>query len=145
MQYWLIKTEPEEYSFDDLIRDGNVRARHGVPWDGVRNYQARNNLKKMKKGDLVLVYHSGKMKEIVGISKVAKEHYPDPKDKTGTWVVVELIPVRKLKTPFTLEEIKKCARHANGMPLQNIPLLKQARLSVMPVTKKEYDFIVSFK
>ena len=137
MQYWLVKTEPEEYSFEDLIKDTNVGARHGVPWDGVRNYQARNNLKSMKNGDKVLVYHSGKLKEIVGVAEVIKEHFPDPSDKTNTWVVVGLKPVKKLKQTIPLHQIKK------EKCLSNMPLLKQSRLSVMPVSKGEFDFIVS--
>lgn len=131
MPYFLLKTEPEEYSFEDLLKDKTV------VWDGVRNYQARNNLKLMKKGDKVLIYHSGEKKEIVGIAEVVKEHYPDPVDKTGVWVVVELKPVKKLARPFTLEDIKK------EKMLSNMPLLKQSRLSVMPLSKKEFDFIVS--
>ncbi len=126
MSYWLVKTESEEYSFDDLLRDKKVI------WDGVRNYQARNNLKTMKKGDSVLVYHSGESPEIVGIAEVSKEHYQDPKDKTNTWVVVELIPLKKLNKPFTLKEIK------NEKGLSSMQLLKQSRLSVMPVTKQEF-------
>ena len=129
MNYWLVKTEPEEYSFDDLLRDGKV------VWDGIRNYQARNNLKLMKKGDEVFIYHTGESKEIIGIAKVSKEHYPDPSDKTNTWVVIELTPVKKLKVPFTLEQIKKEER------LSKMPLLKQSRLSVMPVTKEEFAII----
>ena len=130
MNYWLVKTEPEEYSFDDLLRDGKVI------WDGVRNYQARNNLKLMKKGDQVLVYHSGKTKDIVGIAEVIKEYYPDPTDKTGMWVVVELQPKEKLKNTITLTLIK------NIKELNDLPLLKQSRLSVMPVSKKEFDFML---
>ncbi len=129
MNYWLVKTEPDEYSFDDLVRDGKVI------WDGVRNFQARNNLKTTKKGDRVFVYHSGKTKEIVGIAEVTKEYYLDPSDKTGLWVVVELNPVRKLIKPFTLTQIKK------EKFLSKLPLLKQSRLSVMPITKEEFDFI----
>ena len=132
MNIWLMKTEPSEYSFDNLLRDGNV------VWDGIRNYQARNYLKKMKKGDLVLIYHSGSEKQIVGIGKVVKEHYPDPKDKTNTWVIVDIAPVKKLTKPFTLKQIKK------EKALSKMPLLRQSRLSVMPVTKEEYEFIVSF-
>lgn len=130
MLFYLLKTEPSEYSFDDLLRDGKA------VWDGVRNYQARNNLKAMKKGDQVLIYHSGEKKEIVGIAEVIKECYPDPVD--NAWVVVGLKPVKKLSEPFTLEQIKK------EKSLSNMPLLKQSRLSVMPVSKKEFDFIVSF-
>lgn len=132
MNYWLVKTEPEEYSFDALIKDGKV------VWDGIRNYQARNNLKAMKCGDQVLVYHSGKMKAIVGIAKVFKEHYQDPKDKTNTWVVVELESVKKLKKTIMLNDIRK------EKVLSNMQLLKQSRLSVMPISKKEFNFVVSF-
>ena len=132
MNYWLVKTEPEEYSFSDLIKNGKV------VWDGVRNYQARNNLKAMKYGDQVLVYHSGETKEIVGISEISKEHYQDPQDKTNTWMVVELKPLRKLKKTITLNEIKK------EKILSNMPLLKQSRLSVMPISKKQFNFVVSF-
>lgn len=132
MQYWLVKTEPEEYGFNDLVKDKKA------VWDGIRNYQARNNLKKMKKGDLVLVYHTGTQKQIVGIAKVKKEYYPDPTDKTNIWVAVELEAKEKLKTPFTLDQIKKEKR------LSKLPLLKQGRLSVMPIKKEEFDFIVLY-
>jgi len=130
MHYWLVKTEPEEYSFYDLLKAGNV------VWDGVRNYQARNNLKAMKVEDKVLVYHSGEKKEIVGIAKVVKEHFFDPKDKTNTWVVVKLEPVKELKQPVTLNEIK------SNKALSSMPLIKQSRLSVMPVTESEFNIIV---
>lgn len=132
MNYHLVKTEPEAYSFETLLKEGKT------VWDGVRNYQARNNLKAMKKGDKVLVYHSVTDKEIVGIAEVSKEYYPDPTDKTGAWVVVELVPVKKFKKPFTLEEIKKEKK------LSDLPLIKQSRLSVMPIPKNNFDFIVSF-
>lgn len=130
MNHWLAKTEPEEYSFDDLLDEGKV------VWDGVRNYQARNYLKSMKRGDKVLVYHSGKRKEIAGIAEVSKEHYPDPIDKTNTWVVVELKPVQRLKRPVSLSEIK------NVRACSNMPLFRQSRLSVMPVKKFEFDLII---
>ena len=133
MQYWLVKTEPEEYSFNDLLRDKHV------VWDGVRNYQARNNLKKMKKGDKVLVYHSGETKEIIGIAEVCKESYEDPKDKTNTWVVVELKPCEALQFPVSLTQIKK------EKPLSNLPLLKQSRLSVMPISKSEFEYILKLE
>ena len=132
MNYWLIKTEPEEYSFDDLVKDKNAI------WDGIRNYQARNNLKKMKRGEKILVYHTGKFKEIVGIAKVIKEYYADPSDKTNSWVVVELEAEKQLNKPFKLEQIKK------EKLLCDIPLLKQGRLSVMPITNKEFNFVVSW-
>lgn len=130
MNYHLVKTEPEAYSFETLLKEGKTI------WDGVRNYQARNNLKAMKKGDKVLVYHSVSDKEIVGIAEVSKEHYPDPTDKTGVWVVVELIPVKKFKKPFTLDEIKKEKK------LSDLPLIKQSRLSVMPISKNKFDYII---
>lgn len=130
MNYWLVKTEPEEYSFDKLLLEGKV------VWDGVRNFQARNNLKAMKIGDKVFVYHSGKSKDIVGIAEVIKEHYPDPSDKTNLWVVVELKPLRKLNQPITLTQIKK------EKALSGLPLLKQSRLSVMLVAKDEFEFIL---
>ena len=130
MQYWLVKTEPEEYSFFDLEKDKKA------VWDGIRNYQARNNLKLMKKGDQALVYHTGDTKEIIGVAEVVKEFCQDPTDKTLTWVVVELSPIKKLKKSFTLEQIKK------EKTLANMPLLKQSRLSVMPITKGEFNFIV---
>ena len=129
MKYWLVKTEPEEYSFNDLLYKGKV------VWDGVRNYQARNNLKAMKNGDQVLVYHSGKTKEIVGIAKVTKEYYSDPTDKENLWVVVDLVPIKKLEKPFTLKQIKETKA------LANMPLLKQSRLSVMPVKREEWKVI----
>lgn len=133
MQYWLVKTEPEEYSFDDLLLDCKT------VWNGIRNYQARNNLKAMKKSDKVLVYHSGKTKEVVGIAEVYKECYPDPKDNSNSWFVVELKALHKLFKTISLEQIKREKK------LANLPLLKQGRLSVMPVTKEEFEFIVSFK
>ena len=100
-KYWIFKTEPSTYSYTDLLKDKKTN------WNGIRNYQARNNLKSMEKNDKVLVYHSGKNKEIIGIAEVLRENYQDPKDKTNTWIVVELIPLKKLHTPFRLEEIKK--------------------------------------
>ena len=131
MNYWLVKTEPEVYSFDKLLADKKTI------WDGVRNYQARNNLKAMKKGDQVFVYHSGKSKEIVGIGEVIKEHYPDPSDKTNLWVVVELKPMKKLNKSIPLTQIK------NDKSLSELPLLKQSRLSVMPVSKDDFLYILN--
>ena len=130
MNYWLVKTEPEEFSFDDLMRDGKVI------WDGVRNFQARNNLKVMKKGDQVFVYHSGKSKEIVGIAEVLKEFYSDPSDKAGLWVVVELKSLKKLNKTVTLNQIKK------EKPLSHLPLLKQSRLSVMNISKDDFLYLL---
>lgn len=130
VNYHLVKTEPEAYSFDTLLKEGKV------VWDGVRNYQARNNLKSMKKGDKVLVYHSVSDKEIIGIAEVVKEHYQDPTDKTGAWVVVDLKPVKKFKNPYSLEDIKKEKK------LADLPLIKQSRLSVMPISVENYNFIL---
>ena len=130
MNYWLVKSEPFKYSWDDLVKDG------WTYWDGVRNYQARNNLKAMKKGDLVLYYHSNEGKEVVGIAKVTKEFYQDPTIDDDRWVVVDIEPVQKLNTSVTLADIKKDKR------LQKVPLVTHSRLSVMPVTKKDFDTIV---
>lgn len=131
MNYWLVKSEPSAYSWDDLVKDGGTR------WDGVRNYQARNNLRAMKKGDLVLYYHSGAEPGVVGIAKVVKEAYQDPATDDDRWVAIDLEPVRALKAPVPLGDIKKEKR------LKNISLLKQGRLSVVPVTKEEYEAVLS--
>jgi predicted RNA-binding protein with PUA-like domain len=130
MNYWLVKSEPFKYSFDQLLKDKSTF------WDGVRNYQARNNLRAMKKGDLVLFYHSNEGKEVVGIAKVKKESYQDPTSDDPNWVVVDLGPYKKLKTPVTLEVIKK------DKFLSNIGLIKQSRLSVMSVKPEEFDRII---
>lgn len=130
MSFWLVKSEPGEYSFDDLERDGRTM------WEGVRNYAARNNLREMKKGDLVLFYHSVKGLEVVGISKVVKEHYPDPTAEKGDWSVVDLAPVKRLKRPVSLQEIKAVPA------LQNIGLVRIGRLSVMPLAEAEFDKIL---
>lgn len=130
MKYWLVKSEPFKYSWDDLVKDGSTY------WDGVRNYQARNNMKLMKKGDLVLYYHSNEGKEVVGIAKVIKEHYQDPTTDDDRWVVVDIEPVQKLNNTVTLSDIK------NTQSLQKIPLVTQSRLSVMPVLKKDFDKII---
>lgn len=130
MNYWLVKSEPFKYSWDDFVKDGRTY------WDGVRNYQARNNLKAMKKGDRVLYYHSNKGLEVVGIAKVVKEFYQDPTTDDDRWVVVDLEPVKALRHPVPLSDIKREQR------LQNISLIKQSRLSVMPVTKDEFDLIL---
>lgn len=130
MNYWLVKSEPSAYSWDDLVKDGGTR------WDGVRNYQARNNLRNMKKGDLVLYYHSGALPEVVGTAKVVKGSYQDPTTDDERWVAVDLEPVKPLKRPVALGDIK------NEKRLKDISLIKQGRLSVMPVTKEEYDVIL---
>ena len=131
MQYWMMKTEPGEFSFEDLMRDGKT------VWDGVRNYQARNNLKAMKQGDQVLIYHSVTEKAVVGIAEVSREHYPDPKDNPKQdWVVVDIVPVRLLKRRISLGEIKETPA------LSGLPLIKQSRLSVMPLSKADFDALV---
>jgi len=130
MNYWLVKSEPFKYSWDDLVKDGSTY------WDGVRNYQARNNLKLMKKGDLVLYYHSNEGKEVVGVARVVEEFYQDPTIDDDRWVVVDIEPVNKLSNPVSLSDIKTDKR------LQKIPLITQSRLSVMPILKKDFDTIV---
>lgn len=131
MNYWLVKSEPFKYSFDQLLSDKKTF------WDGVRNYQARNNLKAMNKGDLVLFYHSNEGKEVVGIAKVAKENYQDPTTEDPNWVAVELVPMKRLKNTVTLEAIKK------NKKLENIGLIKQGRLSVMSIKVEEFDEILA--
>jgi predicted RNA-binding protein with PUA-like domain len=128
MNYWLLKTEPGTFSWDDLARDKKTG------WDGVRNFQARNNLKAMEKGDLAFFYHSGDEKSIIGIAKITKENYPDPKD--NEWVAVEIAPVKKLKNPLTLTQIKADKR------LSNMVLVRSSRLSVQPVKAAEFDLII---
>ncbi|MFD1165446.1 EVE domain-containing protein [Sphingobacterium daejeonense] len=130
MDYFLVKSEPFKYSWEQFNKDGETF------WDGVRNYQARNNLKAMKKGDLVLFYHSNEGKEVVGMAKVVKEFYQDPTTEDERWVVVDLAPVETFKNPVTLETIK-----ADPL-LQDIALVRQGRLSVMPLKKEEFDRIV---
>jgi predicted RNA-binding protein with PUA-like domain len=129
-RYWLVKQEPTTYSFDQLIADGRTM------WDGVRNFQARNNLKGMQAGDRVLYYHSGADPAVVGVCEVARESYPDPTAKEGGWVVVDLVPVKKLARPVTLAEVKA------ARALRDIPLVRQSRLSVMPLEKAAFDAIV---
>ncbi len=128
MNYWLVKQEPEAYSFDDLVKDGKT------DWTGVRNYQARNNLRDMKIGDRVLFYHSVSEKSVVGLAEVSRAEFPDPTDEK--WIAVEIKPIEKLAKPVTLEQIK------TEKSLENIPLIKHSRLSVMPLSKKEFETIV---
>jgi predicted RNA-binding protein with PUA-like domain len=130
MNHWLVKSEPVKYSWEQFEKDGRT------PWDGVRNFQARNNLQGMRNGDLVLYYHSNEGKAVVGIAKVVREAYPDPTAVDPTWVVVDLAPASRLARPVTLEQIK------NNPTLQNIGLLRQSRLSVMPLRPEEFDVIV---
>lgn len=129
MNHWLVKQEPSAYSWDDFVRDKETA------WTGVRNFQARNNLKAMRRGDRVLYYHSVTGKEVMGIAEVAKAAYPDPTAKEGDWVCVDLRPVKALGKPVTLEEIKKDKR------LKDLALLRQSRLSVMPVAPAEFRAI----
>lgn len=129
MNYWLMKSEPSTYSWDDLVREKKTS------WDGVRNYQARNNLKAMKKGDLAFLYHSMEDKAAVGIIKITKAFYPDPTDQE--WVAVEVAPYKKLKNPVTLAQIKSDKR------LKDMVLVKASRLSVQPVQPEEFDIVVA--
>ena len=131
MKYWLLKSEPNAWSWNDQVKEGSSM------WDGVRNYQARNNLKKMSLGDLCFFYHSVTEKSIIGIVEVVKEFYTDPTDKTGRFVVVDIKAKKKLKNSVNLLQIK------NNSKLKNIALIKQSRLSVMPISKKEWDEIIN--
>ena len=130
MKYWLLKSEPDAWSWDNQLKEGVSM------WDGVRNYQARNNLKEMKKNDLCFFYHSVTERSIVGIVKVVKEYYPDPTDKTDRFVVVDVKAIKKLKNPVSLDQIKE------NNKLKDIALVKQSRLSVMPLKKTEWDIII---
>ncbi|WP_192823405.1 EVE domain-containing protein [Rufibacter sp. LB8] len=130
MKYWLVKSEPEKYAWADLARDGQTT------WDGVRNFQARNNLQAMQPDDLVLYYHSVSEKAIVGIAKVVAAAYPDPSAPDDKWVAVTLAPEKAFAKPVTLEQIKK------ETELQNIALLRQSRLSVMPLTPSEFELLL---
>jgi len=130
MNHWLVKSEPFKYSWEKFNKDGRTF------WDGVRNYQARNNLRAMKEGDLVLFYHSNEGKNVVGVAKVVKEFYQDPTTSDPNWVVVDLVPVETLKNPVTLEQIKA------EESLKDISLVRQGRLSVMPLKATEFDKIL---
>jgi len=131
MKYWLLKSEPNVWSIDDQIEVGIK----GSIWDGVRNYQAANNLKKMKKGDLCFFYHSNIGKEIVGVVKVIKEAFIDPTDKMKKFIAVKVKFEKKLKKPISLQNIKKIK------DLQQLPLIKQSRLSVMPIDSKSWKIL----
>ena len=130
MKYWLLKSEPSTWSWENQVKEGTSM------WDGVRNYQARNNLKSMKIGDLCYFYHSITEKSVVGIVEIVKEFYTDPTDKTEKFVAVDVKAVKKLNKKVTLEQIKK------NKKLKNISLLRQSRLSVMPLNKIEWDEII---
>lgn len=129
MNYWLMKSEPSVYSWADLEKEKKAT------WDGVRNFQARNNLKAMKKDDHVFIYHSNEDKAIIGIAKVSKEAYPDPKDKD--WIVVDIVPLKKLKADVSLAQIKADKR------LTDMVLVRSSRLSVQPVKKEEFDMVIT--
>jgi predicted RNA-binding protein with PUA-like domain len=131
MSYWLVKSEPFKYSWAQLLKDKRTF------WDGVRNYQARNNLQAMKRGDHVLFYHSNEGLAVVGVARVVKEAYQDPTTEDERWVAVDIEPVETLQTSVTLDDMKKDER------LQNIALIRQGRLSVMPLTKEEFEAIVA--
>jgi predicted RNA-binding protein with PUA-like domain len=131
MNYWLVKSEPDVYSYDQLVTEGTGR------WDGVRNYQARNFLRAMKAGDLCFFYHSNIGLAVVAVARVSKEYYPDPTAESGDWSCVELQPVKPLVRPVTLAEIK-----ANP-DLQQLLLVRNARLSVMPVSSDEFSILLS--
>lgn len=127
MNYWLLKTEPDSYSWDDLVRDKKT------VWDGVRNFQARSNLKKMEKGDVVFIYHTGDQKAIIGEARVTRSAFPDPKD--AEWIAVELSVGKPLKKTVSLAQIKSDKR------LQDMVLVRASRLSVQPVKPSEYEII----
>ncbi|MEE2662678.1 MAG: EVE domain-containing protein [Myxococcota bacterium] len=128
--YWLVKSEPNKYSWEQFVRD------KWTYWDGVRNYEARNNLAAMSKGDLALYYHSNEGKEIVGVARVKKRAYPDPTTDDERWVVVDFAPVVALKTPVTLATIKADPK------LADMQLVRRSRLSVVPVEKNEFKHVI---
>ena len=131
IKYWLLKTEPETYSFDQLIKDQRTN------WNGVRNYQARNFLKEISNGDVALIYHSGEVKAVVGIAKVVREAYPDPDlEKPGDWVQVDLEPIQPLNPSISLVKIKKAP------DLSDLLLVRHSRLSVMPIQVKHFDTLL---
>lgn len=129
MNYWLVKSEPDVYSWQQFVKDKKTF------WDGVRNYQARNNMRAMAKGDLVVFYHSGEERAAVGVAEVVKTAYQDPTTDEVAWVVVDLKPVRPLKAPVTLATMK------STKGFENLALVKQGRLSVVPLTKAEFETI----
>ncbi len=130
INYWLIKSEPNKYSWDQLEKDGETF------WDGVRNFEARNNLREMKKGDLLLYYHSNEGKEVVGIAKVKKESFQDPTTDDERWLAIDVEPFKKLKKPVSLATMKATPQ------LQGMKMVRQGRISVTPVTVEEFDKII---
>jgi len=131
MNHWIVKSEPESYSWSDFLKEGSVA------WTGIRNFQARNNLRAMKKGDQVFFYHSVSEKQIVGLARVDREAYSDDTAKEGDWVSVDLTPVKTLARPVPLEEIK------TDKALKDVPLLRNTRLSVSPLTKPQFDRLMA--
>ncbi len=129
--FWLVKQEPSSYSWSDFLAEGETS------WTGVRNFSARNNLRQMRTGDKVLFYHSGEERAVIGIAKVTQTTYPDPTAKEGDWSTVDLATVKPLARPVTLREIKGNSR------LKGIPLVRQSRLSVMPLSEPEFQEIVN--
>jgi predicted RNA-binding protein with PUA-like domain len=130
-QYWLIKTEPYKFSWEQFVRDGRA------VWDGVRNFVARNNLRAMRQGDRALFYHSNEGKEVVGVAEVSREYYPDPTATSGDWSVVDFVPVEPLKRPVALAEIKA------DPALAEMPLVRQPRLSVQPCTPEQFRHVLA--
>lgn len=130
-QYWLAKTEPETYSWDDMVREGEAT------WDGVRNFAARNNMMAMNIGDIVLIYHSVNGKSIVGLAEVSRTHFPDPTDDTGKWSAVKMKPVSPVKNTLSLDAVKQIPE------LQDMILVKNSRLSVQPVTEEQFKIILT--
>lgn len=128
--YWLVKQEPGSFSWATLVKDGRT------DWTGVRNFQARKHLRTMKKGDAVLFYHSGDEKQIVGLARVEKEAYPDRTADAGDWSAVDIVPMKPLRTPVTLQQIKA------DKALKDMPLVRQSRLSVSPVTEDQFERIM---
>jgi predicted RNA-binding protein with PUA-like domain len=131
MKYWLVKQEPEAYSFDQLLID------QATEWTGIRNFQARNNLREMRVGDKVLFYHSGGEKSVVGLAEVLREAFTDATDEEGKWIAVEIKAIRKIEKTVTLDEIKQ------NPNLQNIALIKQSRLSVVALAETEFETILN--
>ena len=130
MKYWILKSEPDVYSYDDLVKQGKGT------WDGVRNYTARNNLKEMKVGDKAFFYHSNIGKEIVGVISIAKEAYQDPTTEDQRWVAVEVVPEKKLKKSVSLQQIKE------DPAINHIDLVRLSRLSVIALTKADFDYLL---
>jgi predicted RNA-binding protein with PUA-like domain len=130
MNFWILKSEPDVYSFDDLVKQGVGT------WDGVRNYQARNNLQAMRKGDLAFFYHSNIGKEIVGIARIEQEAFPDPTVDDARWVAVSVVAEKKLANPVSLMQLK------SDPSINHIALVKHSRLSVIPIDKQDFDYII---